>query len=427
MATMNSGQQNAFAETIDFMNDQNRKYHILQGGAGTGKSFFISQVVGGLLAHAKQGSGIHEIGITATTNKATAVLADSIPHKAHDIKTVYSFMNLRMSENFSTGEVRVVPNRNFQVQSGVFLIVDECSMINKQLWEYISTGLDRFCKVLFVGDKYQLNPVKEEISPIYREGFTQSTLTEPVRNSGQPALMDLCNQAVETVKTGKFFRIKPVPGVIIPVDGNQTAGILEREYTQETPKKRVLAYTNNRVVDYNSYIRELRGYGETPSEGEILSNNSMAELTDKKRLYTDQSVIVKKASPVYPRNDVVKGERLPFLDLAIEDIMTGEGFEVPIFANPKDREEALRVLAARRDWPNYFRIKNKFPDLRSIAASTCHKAQGSTFQEVIIDLNDIGKCTQKMQTARLFYVAVSRPKARLYYRGQLQDRYFEDD
>jgi hypothetical protein len=95
-----------------------------------------------------------------------------------------------------------------------------------------------------------------------------------------------------------------------------------------------------------------------------------------------------------------------------------------VFANHNDRALVLKYYSGLRKWDRFFRIKAQFPDLRSVSASTTHKAQGSTYNSVIVDLADIGKSTNKEQTARLQYVALSRPKSRIYVRGQLPERYF---
>lgn len=84
----------------------------------------------------------------------------------------------------------------------------------------------------------------------------------------------------------------------------------------------------------------------------------------------------------------------------------------------------MKYYSSRKQWDKYFKVKNNFPDLRSVAASTAHKAQGSTYDTVIIDLADIGTCTNLDQTARMIYVGLSRPRSRLYIRGQLPARYF---
>jgi len=422
---LNKGQQAAFIDVIKFVNSPDERFMCVSGGAGTGKTYFISTVADGILRHKEQDVPLHSVAITATTNKAAAVIAEAMPHQSHTIGTVYSFMNLRVYENFTTGEVSVVPTPRWEVHHGTFLIIDECSMIDSQLFKYLQKGLDPTCKVLFVGDKNQLAPVKEMISPIYNNNYRTAYLTEPVRNAEQPALMELCEQAKQTVLTGKFTRIKEVPGVIDFVDGQQLKGILEREYKVEDPKHRVLSYTNKRVVEYNTYIRNLRGYQEPFEVGEILTNNASAEIVGKERLYTDQMVRVVQVTKDDNRQDIVPGHSLRVITLIVEDVSTGNQYKVNVFADSKDRQNVLKWYAGLKKWDRYFKIKSNYPDLRSVAASTTHKAQGSTYDSVVVDLTDIGKCTNANQTARMQYVALSRPKERIYIRGKLPDRYFE--
>lgn len=426
MASLNPGQQKTFLEMVNFINDDTQQFMDVDGGPGTGKTFLISKTADGILDHKKPGSPLHTVGITATTNKAAAVLADAMPHRAGEIGTIYSFMNLRLKENWNTGETSVVPvEKAWVIHSGMVIIVDEDSMINKDLFKWLVAGIDSTCKVIFVGDRDQLAPVKEAISPIFEQGYKSSRLTQPVRNAEQPALMDLCKQLRETVKTGIFTPIVEVPGVIDFITGAELQGVLQREFFEENPNKRVLSYTNSRVIDYNLYIRQLRGYVNPFEVGEIVSNNQSAELPGKERLYTDQVVRVKKILVDEESDTLIKGIPLRMVTMVVEDVMSKFTYEVTSFANPDDRKNAMKYFADRNNWSKYFNIKNKFPDLRSVAASTTHKAQGSTYDIVIVDLADIGKCTNSDQTARMQYVAMSRPKTRLYIRGKLPDRYFE--
>lgn len=422
---LNKDQQAAFMDVISFINDPTRQFMDISGGAGTGKTYFISQVADGILRHKNPDVPIHTVAITATTNKAAAVIADAMPHRAGTIGTVYSFMNLRVSENFSTGEVKIVPTANWDVHHGILLIIDECSMVTNELFKYLNKGLDSTCKVLFVGDKNQLAPVKERISPIYAQGFNSSYLNTPVRNAEQQALMDLCEQAKQTVLTGVFTPIVEVPGVIDFVDGTGVKGVLERDYLQEDPNKRVLCYTNERVIQYNMFIRKLRGYTQPYEIGEILSNNSSAELIGKERLYTDQMVRVLKILSDLEDSSIVPGHNLRVIELTVEDVNTNYQYDVKCFESSELRSDVLKYYSSRKKWDRYFKIKNTYPDLRSVSASTTHKAQGSTYKSVIVDLADIGKSTNRDQTARMQYVALSRPKSRIYIRGELPERYFK--
>jgi len=425
MASLNQEQRDAFADVLAFINDPTRKFHRVSGGAGTGKSFFISKVADDILKHKGPHSDLVHAAITATTNKAAAVLKNSMQHRRSSIETIYSYMNLRVHNDFSTGEQRVIPTPKWEVHDRTLIIVDEASMVNRNLYDYIDKGTTSSCKILFVGDKNQLAPVKEHISPVYSKPKSESLLIKPVRQENQQALMDLAEMAKQTVLTGKFFEIEEVPGVIDFVNGNQMKGILERDYHQEDPKRRILCYTNDRVRDYNLYVRELRGYTQHYEVGEMLTNNSSAELVNKERLYTDQVVEVIERGDEYQNSQLVPGHVIDMIDLVVRDPETLAMYDVTVTADPNDREEVLKYWKSRKKWDRFFKFRDNHPDLRSVAASTTHKAQGSTYDEVIVDLSDIGKCTQTEMAARLQYVALTRPKNRLYIRGKLPERFFK--
>src|SRR6056297_546160 len=104
MASLNQDQRDAFTDVLNFINDPTRKFHRVSGGAGTGKSFFISKVADDILKHKAPGTRLYNVAVTATTNKAAAVLKNTMPYRRGDIQTIYSFMNLRVHNDYSTGE-----------------------------------------------------------------------------------------------------------------------------------------------------------------------------------------------------------------------------------------------------------------------------------------------------------------------------------
>ena len=420
---LNKEQQSVFLQIIDFINGP-AKAMDLSGRGGTGKTYLIGHIVNNIMPFIKN-EKIQTIAVTATTNKAAAVLNGSIPGYDQNVGTIYTYMNLRLSENYTTGATSIVPTQNWEVKSNTLIIIDECSMVNADLFHYLQIGIDSSCKILYVGDRNQLSPVKEDISPIYSQGYPQANLTTSVRNAGQQALMDLCEQARQTVLTGVFTPIIPVPGVIDIVDGLELKGIMEREFHKEAEDKRIIAYTNARVVQYNTFVRELRCYTEPFVVGEILSNNTSTDVGNKTRLYTDQLVRLKRVCERYEDHSLIKGVPIPMIRIDVEDLNTRYSYNVSVFANPDDRQKLSKHFVKHKNWPSYFKIKNEFPDLRPIAASTTHKAQGSTYDRVVIDLSDIGTCTQVEQTARMQYVAVSRAKSRIFIRGELPPRYFK--
>ena len=120
---LNADQQKGFMDVIKFINDPSQKFMDISGGAGTGKTYFISQIADNILKHKQPGCPLHTVAITATTNKAAAVISDAMPHRAGQIGTIYGFMNLRVHENFSTGAVSIVPTANWEVHSGTLVII----------------------------------------------------------------------------------------------------------------------------------------------------------------------------------------------------------------------------------------------------------------------------------------------------------------
>lgn len=421
---LNSDQQSAFKDIINFINSD-EKYYFISGDAGTGKTFLISHIANNILKYANKNCSINRVEVTATTNKAAAVISSALKGLTFAVKTIYSFMNLRLTENHRTGEVKVVPTKNWQVHNGVLIIIDECSMANKELLKWLEEGTDKTCKVLFIGDKNQLAPVKENISQAFSQGYGSSWLTQMIRNSGSPALMDLCTQAKETVITGVFTPITEVPGVIDFVSGQNLKGLLERDYSFEHLDRRVLCYTNKQVTKYNEFIREIRGYSDPFVVGEILTNNAPVQLLGKRKLYTDQTLQVRQVLRNGKDTELLAGETFETIELVLEDVSNGEGYQVVCFRYPEERVNLISYFAKNKIWVKYFKVKNNFPDLRPVAASTTHKAQGSTYDSVIVDLSDIGKASVEGQVARMQYVALSRAKSRVFIKGKLPERFFK--
>ena len=78
-----------------------------------------------------------------------------------------------------------------------------------------------------------------------------------------------------------------------------------------------------------------------------------------------------------------------------------------------------------KKWPLYFQYKDEWLDLRPAYASTVHKAQGSTYTTVFMDLSDIGKCNIASDVARMLYVSISRASKQVYLYGDLPSKYLE--
>jgi hypothetical protein len=88
-----------------------------------------------------------------------------------------------------------------------------------------------------------------------------------------------------------------------------------------------------------------------------------------------------------------------------------------------DAKNLMKLYAKNKEWKKYFYIKDHWLDLRPVHASTVHKAQGSTYKHVFIDLNDISRNNKWREVTRLMYVAITRASDEVNFYGELRDRY----
>ena len=151
--------------------------------------------------------------LATPTNKACGVLAqitqrDTITlHKLLSLKPTINileldFKDLKFSSNsFSSG-----------IPSDGVLIVDECSMINKELFKFIIDKCEhQNSRILFLGDSLQLYPVKEAtLSQPFLQGH-QVVLTKIFRQKGDNPILDVLSE-LRTHCMRKFKVIKSESG-----------------------------------------------------------------------------------------------------------------------------------------------------------------------------------------------------------------------
>lgn len=418
---LNQGQELAKASVLQFLMSDD-PYFCLSGPAGVGKTFMLRYVMDTVMKEYQElcklldvPMQIFEVQLTATTNKAAEVLAEST---GYPTSTIHSYIGLRVFDDYKTGKSKISKTGSFKTIYNTLLFVDEASMVDPVLKAYIEEAMDKTSKVVYVGDHCQMAPVNEKISPVYDSPKHFVELTEPVRNADQPALMALCNQLRETVKTGIFKPIQPVEGVIDYINDKSMKQLLDTDFVNENLDARALCFTNDRVHEYNEYIRGIRNYPDTFVEGEILISNSVYTPNDKPILKVEQQVEIKEISSE-PYNIDIDGTA----SMLVYDAVLKSGIVVRIPVDKDHYKDLIRYYADNKEWRIYYKLKNSFPDLRQKDASTVYKAQGSTYEYVILDLRNIGTCYDADQVARMLYVGASRPRQRIYLYGKLPARY----
>ena len=421
---LNQGQQEAADAFFQFLFSEEKEFGI-SGPGGVGKTFLMGHLIDVILPRYFETCKLmgikpeyDSVHMTATTNKAAEALAHATKRSC---ETAASFFNLKVQDDFSTGKSKLIKTRQWVVHTRKIIFIDECSMIDSGLYAAIQEGT-MGCKIVYVGDHCQLAPVGEKLSPVYMQGIRFYNLTEPMRNAGQPELIKLCNQLRNTVETGVFQPIKLIPGVIDWADDEQMEEAIAYKFTQQTHDSRILAYTNKRVIQYNDHIRTLRQLPDHYTVGEFLVNNTPVHL-HRSMLSVEAEVEIVSldddVEDIVIEPDTILQVRRATIRTAIGSTFTN----VPI---PIDRDHFTALVKhyqRTKNWERYFHLKGTYPDLRPQDASTVYKAQGSTYDIVFIDLGNISACNVPDQVARMLYVAISRPRTRIIFYGNLAEKY----
>ncbi len=401
-----------------FLLDPESRELVIEGHAGTGKSFLTKHLIDTanaydlLLNATTSGKKTLPVILTATTNKAADVMAQFI---GEPCATIHSTLHLKVFNNFQSGATNLKKTTKTAVIQDSLVFIDEAGAADANLIKIIRECTLN-CKVVWIGDSYQTTPIFDTSCPIFQQDLLTAKLKDPQRQAKNSPILDLANQLRDTIDTGIFPKFETVGTAISKVSGEEFKQQINSAF-QSNPalnQYKIVAWSNRRVMGYNSYVRSLITQSPELQIGEQLVTNNPILCRNKTTAYkTDSIVTVKEIRPEISNEYGVEGRWI-----TLEN-------NVGVFA-PLVQDHALAVIKhyqKNKDWPAYFAAKDLFADLRPVYSCTVHKSQGSTYDTVFIDLTDIGKNTKREEVARLLYVAVTRAKSRVVFKGTLPERY----
>lgn len=409
---------------LDALNEfvySSEKLYLLTGYAGTGKTTLLQIFINGLR---EQGDD-RKIVLSAFSNKATKVLATMADQwqLEVDAMTCCTLLGLRPVINEDTGNQEFQPDRKqgSQVDRYSLVIVDECSMVNEELWKLLVNAVSNLygsTQILFVGDPAQLPPVNEPESACFREILHKSELTEVVRYGGAIGVI------AEDVRRNLERDRLPRFGTDTNADRTEGCFVLPRQvwetlmlkaftsdaYQMNPDQVRALAYTNRRVAHLNQMIRRTI-YGATalrfvPGERLIAINPCL----------DDDAIIL----PTSAECEVLEARRgrdgeWPIWILSVE---TEEGdfrtLRVLHESGASELKLKLDTLAREKNWMAFWDLKQHFHEVDYAYSLTIHKSQGSTFQDVFVDVPSMRANRNVIERNQLCYVAITRAAKRLF-------------
>ncbi|MGK7890301.1 MAG: AAA family ATPase [Leptolyngbyaceae cyanobacterium] len=399
-----------------------RKLHLLTGYAGTGKTTLLQALIKTL----RQKGDRRKIVLTAFSNKATKVLAamaDRWNLTNVDALTCCKLLGLKPDIDATTGKQIFKPDPGSENTFDRYrlVVVDEASMINEEMWLLLTNAvsdLHKRTQVLFVGDIAQLPPIGERESKTFSEIYDRSDLTQVVRYGGAIGVL------AESIRN--HLDNRSLPKFATEMNGDRTEGVTvapshqwekliirafqSDRYKDDPDYVRVLAYTNKRVNYLNQLIREAIYGRDTPRfvKGERLIANAPCFAKDN---------IVLQNSGECEVLDVTKGQDGKWSVWYLQ-VLTDEGhirqLTVLHELSHERFNQQLREYAGLRRWQEYWDLKNLFHNLSYAYCLTIHKSQGSTFQNVFVDIPNTLINRNIQERNQLLYVAVTRAAQRLF-------------
>lgn len=389
----------------------------LNGFAGSGKSVLTTEII-------KYFSKYRRLAVTPT-HKSLKVLSDLLKEnecKGVQLKTIHSFLKLKLDDNHETGLKELVPNLwGDDTESIDILVVDEKSMCSDELLSYavekIELGMIKV--ILLVGDLYQLLPVDTGELSAFIKNNTENTLTEPLRYAlDNPILSTSFN--IKNIIDSKEY----LPNLVDLLDQlnvvHTRKEFMTRYFVDDSiPEERiVINYTNKHVNRYNDYIRNL--IKDKPEDSIIVGDKLIFNDTYYKNKNTEfvhlNSEICEVASCVKIYD---KSHDISYWNIIDTDNKSFPVIDFPDLDKFKKRLNRLADLAKgtkdinerKKKWGHFFSVKNKYADVSYTYSCTAHKAQGSSYESVFIDLTDFDKPYYPQDVVyRLLYVAITRSR-----------------
>ena len=435
---------------IEFLSDPEAWDLYITGPAGTGKT----TALGELANHCLQAN--IEFVVCAFTHKACGILAEKLP-AGTPIRTLHSVLRKRPSINDRATKAKhvEVSRQHDKPEKYQLMLVDEFSMVGEQDYMDIVAmqdpeyEADVAMKVVYIGDLNQLPPVGD-MQTITPEDPWWIKLTTIHRQKDGNQLLGTLGDLVDMLQGGKPKALESNKNFIRGVDIVEKYK-LYNDHLDADPV--LLAYTNMRVESLNAQIAGkdtpdhtdvlfspttrmhyiMDHFIETSKVESIVTAFGGEELLFNTKYKTLEHLITMQNVQFIQLHTEAEGEFVTHAcvfghyqyKLALDELKfaaANSNKEIEHIhktsakmwagANPHSKLTRARSKA----WRDYLTFKDCVICLDFPYAMTVHKSQGSTYDTVFIDTDDLYKCAERNFELylRLMYVAISRASNIVY-------------
>lgn len=410
--TLTTDQENAKKLIEEWFLHTKDNVFVLAGYAGTGKTFLIDYVV-------KETLGLR-VGKDAVFVSPTGKAAVNLVKKGTEAGTIHGLIYYREGEEYDVnedGEIIQLQDLHFYKRDKIeenirLIIIDEASMVNETM---LNDLLSFDVKCLFCGDSAQLPPVNGTCPLLDNPHYT---MTEIVRQAKDNPIIQLATMAREgkRIPYGNYGDKAYVVG----------KNALSRKQRQRLflEADQIICGRNATRTALNNEIRVYKGIDKTqvlPLDGEklICTLNDWEKPLDADGRFFLVNGVIGTASAVREELDgIATMDFQPdFLDEAIH-----VSFDTAIFTDGEYKtgygDKAITLANGIVVHESNFAMLHKFRNVSETIidrfeyayAITCHKAQGSEFDFVIVFDESWVFGEEK---DRWLYTAITRAKEKL--------------
>jgi len=473
LTSMNSSQRKFIRKVEEFVKQDQYKYYYLFGYAGTGKTYVLLHAVKLFLRQ----NLFQHIYLCSPTHKALNVMRsyahlNGILHTSRlSFYTIQKLLNFYPYICYQSGLKKFKNRRGGEKFSRTCIIIDECSMISRDMRENIESYLEGDIKIIFVGDPAQLPPIGEIHSGVFEEAedYLYSSHFRKIVRSKSSQITKICrclrewdgesdlysrileirqkfqdgeknfllyHQYDQFVKSSWFQRM------IQSIQGGRNPIILT--WRNKTAKKynfeiRKYIHTNTSLEEYlpndfiivnNSYIIGLMVYHTGDhlkivnvdiTEENICQNGIPAlkephkSFREFRREFRKINFIFNVARLLVRRESTADLTLLKTISLRDTDryyqSMNNINIMIDDFVKVDKSGQNSKIL-----WDFYHHILlEPYAEITFSHSMTTHKAQGSTYREVYVDMPDMLENYRKGEAKHCIYTAASRASEKLIF------------
>ena len=338
---------------------------VLTGFPGSGKSTITKA-----LSRIYRRSGFNVFHLSATA-KACRRLEECVG--TSDAMTIHKFLGMKKDTDYS-------PKKAYAEDS--VLIIDEASMIDIILFNYLLLGTNLTSRVLLIGDNDQLPSVQagNVLGDLIDSGNVHvSQLTDIMRQKEDSKIIDYCCK----INTGEVFDPCEYPDFHYEEfgEGQELRDFFFKKYVEEVEE-----YGLNEVQVITPY-----------KKGELGMDNL------NKFIQENYNAEGKITIEPYKMGDKVRHTQNNYK----KDVYNGE--TGTIISYDSELEELMVDYGCKTIWYN----KEDIAEVTLSYVSTVHASQGSEYKVVFVILDDTS-VNDFLHIRRLLYTAVSRGKKKVY-------------